>query len=88
MFSEISTKSAIFFKTLRNFTFFAKCVCAYSPRGAAGAFGASIRAPAALVWRALWRSFDAPFLTPSARAFVNGSTGVMYARKFGQNAQN
>jgi len=22
------------------------------------------------------------------RAFVNGSTGVIYARKFGQNAQN
>jgi len=58
-----------------------------SARGAAGAFAASIRAPAALVWLALWRSFDVPFLTPSARASVNGSTGVMYARKFGQNAK-
>jgi len=87
MFREISTICHFFQNVAKFYIFFAKCVV-HSARGAAGAFGASIRAPAALVWRALWRSFDAPFLTPSARASVSGSTGVMYARKFGQNAQN
>jgi len=65
MLREISTKSGIFAKCREILHFFAKYIVP-SARGAAGAFGASIRAPAAVVWRALWRSFDAPFLTPSA----------------------